>query len=355
MRHEKSSLSFARLPWQPSAAGPLPNWIHLNTPAEIGNLAVGESKTIEASFTPPDDDSVAAATWYEFNIEVDSGNLESQIIQGHVYVSAIPIPGETPTDSAFFKIQDIYTATLKKDADGNLVVDSNGDPVVIQGLSGAKVEIEHQTENQTETATSDANGEILFTNIRPGFYKYRITADDHDSKIGTFWVKPGVTSDVPAFMNYNMISVEWDVKEVPVIDKYDVTLNFTYEVRINTTFLDNAPAAVVVADPAIINVPYMEKGDVFRGEVSFTNHGLVRAENPVFTAPLDNDNYKYEIMTDSVPEFIESKQRVTIPYRVTCLNTPDDASGGGKGAGQPREAEARYLKSIPGTHRSRQR
>jgi len=324
-------LQNVRISLVPAANSSVPPWVYLNTLASLGDIAIGESKNIEFSFAPPDNSSVIPATWYDFNLKIESDNLETQTVQGHAYVAAILAPGETPTDSAAFKLQDIYTATLKKDSSGNVVRDAEGNPVVIQGLAGATVKIEHQTENLTKTAVSDVNGDILFTNLLPGFYKYTANANNHNTRIGSFWVMPGIMANVVAFLDYNMISVQWEVTEVPVIDQYDITLNFTYEVKITTTYLDNAPAAVVVVEPGVINVPQMQKGDVFRGELTYTNYGLIRADRVRISAPPENANFRYEIMTESVPEYIESKQRITVPYKITCLETPNSgaASGGG--------------------------
>jgi hypothetical protein len=84
-----------------------------------------------------------------------------------------------------------------------------------------------------------------------------------------------VTTPEAVFLNYQLVTVEWKVTETTIRDRYEIVLQATYETDV--------PAAVVVADPGSVTLPDMKAGDVFTGEFTLTNHGLIRAsEKTVF-------------------------------------------------------------------------
>ena len=292
------------------------SWIHLNTNSNLGTLKVGESVPVTLTFMPPAGTEVDK--YYEFKIQAEenapSGATGETNVSprsqgsclGYVYVTDSV---ENLSESAVFKVTDIYTGTLRSDSN------------LINGVNGAKIRIEEENGGIIKTGTTDANGELTFDELRPGQYKYSISAPEHDPKTGSFWVKPGVTDTVGVFLNYQLVSVEWEVKEIAVQDEYSTELKYKYEVNVKNSYVDNAPAAVVVAEPAAINVPQMKPGDVYQGEITFTNYGLMRAKNMYINAT-SNEYYKIEIL-NAVPEYLEAKQRITVPYRITCLKSDE--------------------------------
>ncbi len=116
----------------------------------------------------------------------------------------------------------------------------------------------------------------------------------------------------------SLVSVEWDVRETSIEDKYDIVLTAAYKTDV--------PAPVVVMEPMYTNLPEMEKGEVFRGELSLANHGLISADNVRFYFPESDEFLKYEF-SQSLPETIGPNERITIPYRITSLKTFDSGTG----------------------------
>jgi len=282
----------------------LPGWVSLASPADQGTLKVGEKREISVIFSPHK--TVAVGLW-DFFLRVTSANHPVTDIKLYASVT------ESGIGKALFKVSDIYTGTL----------DENNLPV--QGLRGARIRIQNEKVLDVDFAgTTDDLGELLFENLPTGRYKYRITASDHQEKIGRLWIKPEITATEDAFLEYNLITVEWEVTETTIEDKYEVVLNVTYKTDV--------PAAVVVAEPASISLPQMTKGDVFQGEISFTNYGLITAENAAFIPPRDDEHFQYDFLMD-FPETIGAKERVVVPYRVTCISSPDEqdeeSTGGG--------------------------
>ena len=210
------------------------------------------------------------------------------------------------TDSGYgnarFHLSDIYTATL----------DDNQQP--IPGIEGATVEIRNERmEGISESGTSDAAGEILFSNLLAGYYEFRATAPKHMQTIGRIQIKPGATVGHEVFLDYDLVFIEWEVNEIALEDRYELVLNATYETDV--------PAPVVVIEPLSVNLPVMLPGEVFRGEFTITNYGLVRADDVRLELPESDDRYSYRFLSE-VPDSIEAKQVVVVPYSVVKSAEP---------------------------------
>jgi len=81
----------------------------------------------------------------------------------------------------------------------------------------------------TVNGVTDSQGEAWFQNVPAGRYQYRVRASNHQESGGRLQIKPGVTVNQPVFLDYNLIQVEWSVQEITIEDRYEITLNATYE------------------------------------------------------------------------------------------------------------------------------
>jgi large repetitive protein len=292
-----------------------PNWIYLSTQGQQGDIGVGETREIGLLANPGPGvlDDV-----YQLNMRVTSDNLPTRNINVFVAVT------QSGKGNVLFKVSDIYTATL--DGQGNL----------IQGLAGARIRVQNeQVFSLEETLFTDAAGEAFFNDLPAGNYIFRASANNHADKTGRFKIKPGITVPQDVFLDYNLVTVNWSVREITIEDRYEITLSATFET--------NVPAAVVVADPASTLIPDMQVGDVFYGEITLTNHGLIRADNLEFTMPPIDQYFKFEMMR-GIPDSLEAKARVTIPYRIVSLQPldPDGAATGGGCYGYRAAASGKY-------------
>ncbi|RKZ75205.1 MAG: hypothetical protein DRR16_31485, partial [Candidatus Parabeggiatoa sp. nov. 3] len=157
---------------------------------------------------------------------------------------------------------------------------------MIEGLAGAKVRVQNEKVlTVDETLISDDSGEAFFENLPAGRYKFKATASNHQEVIGRFWIKPGITVSEQVFLDYNLVTVEWSVTEITLEDRYEINLEATYETDV--------PAAVVIIEPLSVNLPEMAIGEVFYGEFSLTNHGLIRADNLTVKLPQEDQYFKY--------------------------------------------------------------
>jgi len=284
---------------------PAPNWVLLNASANQGIIAVGGKREVGIAFSPT---SSVAEGMYTFYLRVQSSNYQTTDIG--LYVSLT----QSGIGNVLFKVSDIYTGTT--DANSN----------IIQGLAGAKIKVQNEEVLTVEqTLTTDNLGEALFSDLPSGRYKYKITASNHQEQIGRIWIKPGITVSENVFLDYNLVTVEWEVVETTIQDKYEIVLHATYETDV--------PAAVVVAEPASVTLPDMKAGDVFYGEFTLTNYGLIRADNLKSILPQNSTNLKYELMK-GLPNSLGAKERITVPYRVTALRDfAQTSNGSGSGGG----------------------
>ena len=279
---------------------PAPDWVVLNSAGSLGDLQVGQKQQVAVAFSPT---ANVAEGVYAFKLRVASANYPARDINLYVSVTQSGIGG------VLFKVADIYTGTL------------NANQQIVQGLAGAKVRLQNEAVLTEEyNKTTDSLGEAFFEELPAGRYKARVTAANHQEVIGRVWVKPGVTAVEDVFLDVNLVTVEWSVTETTIQDKYDIVLTAIYET--------NVPAAVVAVEPTSIVLPRMRAGDVYNGEISLINYGLIRAEALNFTLPKSDQNFKFELLSGSLPETIAAKERIVIPYRVTCLQSLDQEEGG---------------------------
>ena len=264
---------------------PAPDWVVLNSAGSLGDLQVGQKQQVAVAFSPTA--SVAEGV-YAFKLRVASANYPARDINLYVSVTQSGIGG------VLFKVADIYTGTL------------NANQQIVQGLAGAKVRLQNEAVLTEEyNKTTDSLGEAFFEELPAGRYKARVTAANHQEVIGRVWVKPGVTAVEDVFLDVNLVTVEWSVTETTIQDKYDIVLTAIYET--------NVPAAVVAVEPTSIVLPKMRAGDVYNGEITLTNYGLIRAEALTFSLPGSDQNFKFELLSGSLPETIAAKERIVIP------------------------------------------
>ncbi|WP_337261484.1 MULTISPECIES: Ig-like domain-containing protein [unclassified Serratia (in: enterobacteria)] len=280
-------------------------WVTLSS-AVTGNLGIGEQRPVDITFSPPKGTPDGT---YPYTLTFSGDNLAP-----HIYTLYLNLTQSGKGD-VLFKTSDIYTATLGKDNQ------------LIAGLAGATLTLQHEDIASLKyEKVTDTLGEALFKGLPAGRYQYKAKAKDHQERGGRLQIKPGVQTLQPVFLDYNLINVEWSVKEIVIEDRYEIIIDATFETDV--------PAAVIVLQPYAINLPKMQTGDVYYGELTLTNYGLIRADELKQTLPREDGYFRYEFLAE-VPETLEAKQRLVLPYRIIALKSLEDsasapnASGGG--------------------------
>lgn len=267
-----------------------PVWASLISSPSIGVIDIGESTVIQINASPGTDVSDG---YYQLQLKITADNDGG----GSVPVTiAVVRDGQ---GGVRFKLVDIYTNTL--DAQGKL----------IEGLSGARITLQNEAlTGDIRNVTTNAAGIGEFADIPPGNYRWRISARNHSDASGRVSINAGLTANERVFLDYQVVSIEFSVTETTIRDEYDIVLEATYQTQI--------PAPVVLLEPLSINLPAMQQGEEFAGELTLSNYGLVRADNLKFALPASDTNYKYEFFGD-MPTELPAKSRVVIPYRITSM------------------------------------
>ncbi len=105
---------------------------------------------------------------YEFMLRVSSSNHPVRDINIFAAVTQDGVGG------MLFKISDIYTATLDENEQ------------LIQGLAGARIKVQNETVlSVEESLVTDSVGEALFTDLPAGYYRFRISASNHQDLTGS--------------------------------------------------------------------------------------------------------------------------------------------------------------------------
>ena len=267
-----------------------PAWAIFATDTENPDLLVGGSKDVNLTFEPA---ANTAEGDYFFKLRLQGANFPIYDVIVHVTVTAAGQGG------VVFKVRDPFTGTL--DGSGN----------VIQGVQGARIELQNeQVFSVQQTLSTDAFGEATASNLPAGSYKYRVNQDKHVTSTGRLWIRPGAVASQEIALQYNPVTVEWEVVPIVFQDSYNLVLNATFET--------NVPTPVVVMNPTAINIPRMCKGDVFNGEFTVANYGLIRADNLNIGVPESDDQFKVEMIAGA-PASLSPGQVVKVAFRMTAL------------------------------------
>lgn len=301
-----------------AGTGPAPAWMNLTSPTALGTLAVGASQPIQVTANP--DASVTDGV-HQARLRVAAANA----VGGDIPVAiSVTQSGE---GGVRFHAANIYTQTL----------DGEGNPIL--GLANARIRLQHETvPTLTAEVTTDGEGIGLIPELTAGRYTWRASAPGHNDASGRVHIQPGVTAAQNVFLDMNVISIEWSVTETTIPDEYEVVIGATYQTEV--------PAPVVLIEPIFINLPAMQTGEEYSGELRISNYGLVRADNVVFTPPQSDAYLRYEIIGE-VPSSLEARERVTLSYKVTALQPLADGIAAAIAGGRTLPAPSVPVIALP--------
>ena len=262
------------------------SWITAVTGKEMGALASADTATIVLRFTPTADMQLNVPVRGSIGINCENG-------QG----MSLPFSIEPVSDNMGVFVVDVcdeYTYYTDE----------------APHLKGAAVRITHPTTGQlVAEGTTDDNG-LFMANLAEGWYTLSVSADKHDSYRGNVLVDPGRQTTKVVNLSYQAVTINWEVKETEVEDKYEIVTTTTFETHV--------PAPVVVIrGPEKIDGDAMVPGESQLLYYTVTNEGLIMAKNCVFTGPESDSEFLFETLANTGPFDLAANQAMIIPVRVT--------------------------------------
>jgi alpha-tubulin suppressor-like RCC1 family protein len=221
--------------------------------ADMGTLAPSESRTFEIWAKPGDDVSLGI---YQTTVTVVSDEGEFDI-NARIDVNA------SQTGIIRFNLGD-DTGSSVNGANVTLI---SKETYALETLSGSR------TYNHIVSSRTDEQGNVVFTGVPVGDYRYQVDSGDHDSVTGATAVSPGDSSEeIEIDLARNLVQVKWTVTPTEITDKYTIDLKLTFETEI--------PKPVLLMSPYWLEFS-MDEGEVETGQLTVTNPSLVEIRNIV--------------------------------------------------------------------------
>src|SRR3990172_7943376 len=258
--------------------GPSTSWLSLTMDKNIGDIPVGESKP--AGFFIRPGETVPTGV-YDDQIVIYSDNHTPYAYHVQVTITS------SATGTVLFSVMNEFFVTV---ANASLTVQNQQ---LLELLYNVK---------------TGADGSAAIYDVPEGRYAYNITAPYHLPYSGSFVVEPGRTTVVPIALEANLINIDWSVTPVPLEDRYQITVTQTFETHV--------PTPVIVVEPPLATLPEMQLGEVYNGEFTITNYGLVSADYSGIYFPASIGDYDIKVLSN-IPDRLNAMQKVTVQYRVT--------------------------------------
>ncbi|MEM9063562.1 MAG: calcium-binding protein, partial [Pseudomonadota bacterium] len=274
-------------------------WLGLATPETLEPLAPGETVSITLALTPDDDLAIAE---YFGTIQIDGGPVDA----------AMPYSFRATSDA---------TGTIEIDILDEFSFFAEGLPKV----DDATVVVTDSLSGEVIFESADVDQMLTLTDVPEGYYDIVVSKTDHETFRSTIKLDAGETEDLDAFISRQTVKYDWTVTETAVEDVYDIS--------VESLFVTDVPAPVVVIDPPAIDVLSLDQvGEEMTVNMTITNEGLIAANNIALnfgTHPL----YTVEPLIDSL-SVLSAKSSITIPVKVTKTGNLSGASidGDGKAA-----------------------
>ncbi|MFM6224183.1 MAG: CARDB domain-containing protein, partial [Dolichospermum sp.] len=152
------------------------------------------------------------------------------------------------------------------------------------------------------SSEKDADGILSKTDLAEGYYKLRITADNHDTYEQNIYIGAGKTENIQAFLSRQTVKYTWTVTPTEIEDRYTITIESTFET--------NVPIPTVVIEPASIDLADLQAvGQVMQIDMKVTNHGLIAA-NDIALNIGEHPFYKIEPLINGV-DILAAKSSIT--------------------------------------------
>ena len=267
----------------------LPDWMKALTGTTMTGLNQNDTATVVLRFVPTNDMQLNVPVTGRIGINCENGN--------GTYLD--------------------YVITPVSDAKGTLVVDVTDEYTYYTEeaphVQGAQVVVRNPyTQALVAQGVTGADGLFRIDDLPEGYYRLNVAADKHSSYQNDILVDPGTTTTKVVTLQYQAVTVSWDVVETEVEDEYDIVTTVQYET--------NVPAPVIeIVAPDKIDAEKLGVGESLVFNVVITNKGLITGQNSQFDVPSIAGDLSWEPLVDITGMDIAPQQSIVVPVKVTRL------------------------------------
>ncbi|MFN3202441.1 MAG: right-handed parallel beta-helix repeat-containing protein [Bradymonadia bacterium] len=280
----------------------------------LGDIAVGESVTLDVVLTPGED------------------------LEQGPYADQFQLTGDNSAQVFDLNVFALLTSADEGAAEFRVLANT-GDPV-----EGAKVRLQNSAIRAADSATTDENGVARFNALSTGTWSYQVTAPGHASVYDVVEVEAEQTTVTTVELERELVSINFRVEPVPFTDRY--------EIKIEQTFVTNVPVPVLVIDPPFVQIDNPEPGFQTTIIAKVKNEGLKAIDDVTLT--------RDEIEEASLIPLIEyiprlgAMQTVEVPFRIIYRGDqqPDQPACTVGDAGSAGQAALGIASIIAGSSRS---
>lgn len=264
---------------------PILSWVSLLSQENSVDLSPGENTSFDIYISPVN----AEFGIYRQNITIKSDNYLNLTVNLTIHVT------DLNNGSLFFHIDDIRGHNVNN-ATVSIITQSD------------------LTEFKECTVITNDEGYALIDGLPIGRYTYWITPSDsvHFPQRGIVEVEPRFDPKVIELtLDMHFVEFSWDVIYTPLLDSYQLLLNFTFETDV--------PVPVLAAYPPMI-YHEIEQNQTKSSSFRLMNHGIVSLFNVTLTQPVPKGGISLELQETDIGK-IKAKKGVVVPYKVSA--TPD--------------------------------
>jgi hypothetical protein len=223
-------------------------WMKLVTPENVGTILAGEKKKVVLSLTPP------------ANIQLGP------------YTGNIAVFGSNTSLSIGFRFTAISDKVggLRIKAEDEFTYYADGNPPV----AGAKLELKDVSTGEVLVRdVTDTNGIYEMPQLLEGYYNLEVSAEKHGTYRSTVEIAGGQLKEIQAFLPRQLVTYTWNVVPVELEDRYEVTLETTFETHV--------PAPVITVDPMVLDVTKLTFDAEGKSVVNYTitNYGFISVKD----------------------------------------------------------------------------
>ncbi len=308
---------------------PSVDWMSLVTPQAMGDIAPGASAQVTLLLKPGSATALGRHT----------GNL---VVRGEGTWVSVP-----------------FTFTASSEAKGNLRITAKDEFSYYAddhpNVAGAKVTLVNASDGTVVLSSigpdkkmklaapvnlageTGGDGVFVVENVPEGVYNLELTAADHLPHKSVIQVEPGRTKEVTAFLPRELVKYTWKVEPTVIEDRYDVTLEATFETHV--------PAPVMTLEPLNLKLAELNYDATGKAVVDYTvsNHGLIALFDCTFSIGSPDGYTCMPLITDL--GVLPGNSSITVPVEVVRSGVNLAASGGV--CASSAEAEGEYICDIP--------